>query len=310
MVIVTLAGVAVLSTPLRGATPSSGGRGPSTVRVPRDRSGLAPASAPEAPVPPPHRVVVFGDSLAASLLPGLEANAAAAGVELSARATDGCGMLTGLPIDPTGRPYPWSQACNDSRVSYQNQSVEEVQPDVVLWLSAAWDERDRLVGGTFAQLGTVAGDRAVLGLIDQSAQRVTATGARLVIVTSAPDRGSQLAADPTRNARLANLNRLLRLYAVLHGIQVVDLTPIVCPGGGPDCPDVVDGVEMRPDGYHIGAAAAPVVAQQLWPLLFGAPPPGQAAPDATAVNVAQLMQRVPSTASWSEISHPWRGLTP
>jgi hypothetical protein len=252
------------------------------------------------------RVLVVGDSLAESLVPGLEGVASVHGVQLSSRAFGGCGLLTGLPLDPTGQPYPWSQACNDSRPGWQTQAVQDLRPDVVMWLGAAFDERDRLVDGTDAQIGTVAGDRIFLQLIDESAQRLTSTGARLVIVTAAPDRGSQLAADPARNPRLAELNRLLRLYAVFHQIQVVDLAPIICPGGGPECPETVNGVVMRPDGYHLGGAAAPVVADQVLPSVLAGSGPTGADANVAAGTFASLNQRQPSTSMWSEVSHPWR----
>lgn len=264
--------------------------------------------APASPGAVTRRVLVVGDSLAETLVPGLLGVAGAHGVELSSRAFGGCGLLTGVPLDRTGQPYPWSQACNDSRPGWQAQAVQDARPDVVMWLGAAWDERDRLVDGTDAQIGTVAGDRIFLQLIDESAQRLTSTGARLVIVTAAPERGSQLAADPERKPRLAALNRLLRLYAVFHQIQVVDLAPIVCPRVGPECPETVNGVVMRPDGYHLGASAAPVVAGQVLPsVLAGSGPAGMDA-NVAAGTFASLDQRLPSTSMWSEVSHPWRTL--
>ena len=253
-----------------------------------------------------NRVLVVGDSLAESLVPGLQGVASAHGVELSSRAFGGCGLLTGVPLGPNGGPYPWSQACNDSRPGWQTQAVRDLQPDVVLWLGAAWDERDRLVDGTDAQIGTVAGDRIFLQLIDESAQRLTSTGARLVIVTAAPTRGIQLAADPARNPRLAELNRLLRLYAVFHQIQVVDLAPIICPGAGPGCPEAVNGVVMRPDGYHVDPSAAPIIADQVLPPVLGWVGPAGADANVAAGTFASLNQRQPSTSMWSEVSHPWR----
>jgi SGNH domain (fused to AT3 domains) len=282
---------------------------PATAAPRRAATVAAAATSVELPrsgaAAPAHRVLVIGDSLAESMLPGLGASAAAHGVELMSRAFGGCGLLTGLPLDPTGQPYPFSQACNDSRAAWQTQSVQDLQPDVVIWLGAAWDERDRLVDGTDAQIGTVAGNRIFLQLIDQSAQRLTATGARLVMVTAAPDRGSQLAADPTRNPRLAELNRLLRLYAAFHQIQVVDLAPIICPGATPECPETVNGVVMRPDGYHVGPNASPVIADQVLPQVLGWS--GPAGPDANVAGTyASLNAREPSTSMWSEISHPWR----
>ena len=59
-------------------------------------------------------------------------------------------------------------------------------------------------------------------------------------------------------ARTQHLDYLLRLYALEHAAStfVVDLSGMVCPGG-PPCPQVVGGVELRPrDGRHFGDAGA------------------------------------------------------
>jgi hypothetical protein len=300
-VVVMTSSVGAFAAPWRETTPTGAARPGSAVSARPASVGVPPAA-----FGPAHRVLVVGDSLAESLLPGLETAASADGVQLFSHAFGGCGLLTGLPLDLAGQPYPFSQACNDSRPGWQTQGVQDLQPDLVLWLGAAWDERDHIVNGTIAQLGTIAGDRIFLQLIDEAAQRLTATGARLVIVTPPPERGTQLAADPTNVVRLAALNRLLRLYAALHQIQIVDLAPVICPGGGPACPEAVNGVVMRPDGYHIGPSASPVVASQVLPQALGIAPDPQSASPTTADTFARLAQRVPSAAAWAEISHPWR----
>jgi SGNH domain-containing protein len=298
----TAAAVAPIGSALGASRPAAA--------IPRPPVAAAEAATgvelPRGTAAPAHRVLVIGDSLAESMLPGLAASAGTRRVELMSRAFGGCGLLTGVPLDPTGQPYPWGQACNDSRPGWQTQSVQDLRPDVVIWLGAAWDERDRLVDGTDARIGTVAGNRIFLQLIDQAAQRLTASGARLVMVTAAPDRGTQLAADPTRNPRLGELNRLLRLYAAFRQIQIVDLAPIICPGATPQCPETVNGVVMRPDGYHVGASASPVIADQVFSQVLDGS--GSAGPDGNvaAATYASLNAREPSVAMWSEISHPWR----
>jgi hypothetical protein len=137
-----------------------------------------------------------------------------------------------------------------------------------MWLSGSWDERDHIVGDKTIKLGSARGDRVVSQLIDDAAHRLTANGARLVIVTLAPDApGTQLAADPQRNERLARLNRLLRAYAAAHHIPVADLRSIVCPHtpSRKPCPRVVHGILLRPDGYHFDVGASRFVAQRLLP---------------------------------------------
>ena len=219
-----------------------------------------------------HRLLLVGDSLAVSLLPGLEQVTAPVGVDLASRAVAGCGLLTGMPLDPKQQPYPWSQACSDAVPRIEADAVRDTQPDVVVWLSGAWDARDRIVAGKTVKVGSARDDRVVTQLIADAAQRLTASGAHLVIVTVAPDApGSQLAADPQRNRRLADLNRLLRTFALTHHVPVTDLRSIVCPRtpAKKACPRVVHGLLLRPDGYHFGPTAARFVAQRLLPRVLG-----------------------------------------
>jgi hypothetical protein len=44
-------------------------------------------------------------------------------------------------------------------------------------------------------------------------------------------------------------------------VRVVDLDPLVCPTG--NCSQVVDGVELRPDGTHFGGKGSRVIGAQL-----------------------------------------------
>jgi peptidoglycan/LPS O-acetylase OafA/YrhL len=268
-VMVATAAAVPLPTYLQGATRVVKAAGETT---------RPPAPTPTAATPGggvarlPRRLLLVGDSLAVSLLPGLEQATAPAGVELSSRAVAGCGLMAGIPLDPKEQPYPWSEACDTNMPRIEAAAVRETQPDVVMWLSGAWDERDRVVGGKTVKLGSARGDRVVTQLIDQAAQRLTASGARLVIVTIAPDApGTQLAADPRRNQRLAALNRLLRKYAAAHHIPIADLRSIVCPrtSGGKPCPRIVHGILLRPDGYHFDPNASRFVAERLLPRVLG-----------------------------------------
>lgn len=260
-VLVATAGAAPLPAYLQAAgqvVKAPGERTPPPSTAPTGRSTAAS----------PHRLLLIGDSLAVSLVPGLAQSGAAHGLDVSSRAFSGCGLITGEPLDPKGQPYPWSKPCSDAIPGHEIDAVRETQPDLVVWLSGAWDERDRIVGSNTIRIGTVNGDRVVLQLIDDAAHRLTGGGARLAIVIPAPDApGSQLAADPERNARLARLSSLLQQYAAAHGIEVAELAPIMCPHGQP-CPEVVDRIRLRPDGYHFSATASRWVADRLLPRLI------------------------------------------
>jgi peptidoglycan/LPS O-acetylase OafA/YrhL len=263
-VMVATAGVAPLPAYLQGATRVVKAAGEST-RAPAPTPAVTTSGLPEAP---PRRLLLVGDSLAVSLLPGLEQVTAPAGVELSSRAVSGCGLMAGMPLDPNEQPYPWSAACDTNIARIEATAVRETQPDLVMWLSGSWDERDRIVGGKTVKLGSVRGDRVVSQLIDDAARRLTANGARLIIVTLAPEApGTQVAPDPHRNQRLAKLNQLLRAYAAAHHIPVADLRSIVCPHtpSRKPCPRVVNGILLRPDGYHFDAGASRFVAERLLP---------------------------------------------
>jgi len=237
-----------------------------------------PSAVPAVTPATPHRILLVGDSVATSLFPGLQHVAYARGIQVTNGAYAGCGLVTGSPLDPNDQPYPWSDACSNALPFIEDRAVYVSNPDVVLWVSGAWDERDRIVGGKVLRINTWAGQGVLLGLIDQAAHRFTKNGARLVIVTLPPETfGTSLAADPSRNQRQSVLNDVLRRYGALHNIQVADLAPIVCPGS--ICQEVVNHRTLRPDGYHFDAQGAEWVAERLIPLVLnpGAPPPASVA---------------------------------
>jgi hypothetical protein len=259
------AGVAVLvATAGAAPLPAYLGAAGQVVTAPGEHRGdVSNATTGGTTTSAPGRVMVVGDSLAVSLAPGLAQAGAVNGIQVSSRAFSGCGLITGAPLDPKGKLYPWSKECSDAIPRHEVDAVHETQPNLVLWLSGAWDARDRTIGGNTVRIGTASGDRVVLQLIDDAARRLTAGGSSLAIVIPAPDApGSQLAADPRRNKRLGHLNRLLREYAASHGIEVAELAPIVCPHGEP-CPRVLNGIRLRPDGYHFSSKASRWVADRL-----------------------------------------------
>jgi peptidoglycan/LPS O-acetylase OafA/YrhL len=267
------AGVAVVLA-TSSATPL-----PPYLRGPTNNNVLAAASGQQSLLPSrgaartltptaPHRILLMGDSLAVSLLPGLEHAASSRGLEIASGAFDGCGLMTGSPLDPKGQLYPWSDACSNALPFIEHRAIFLSRPDLVIWLSGAWDERDRFVDGKLVRLGSPRGDRIYSGLVDAAVHRLTSGGARIVFVTTAPEpRGApDLTTDPVRNRRTTRLDAVLRRYAATHRIELVDLSPIVCPKG-PPCPAVVDHLQLRPDGYHFDDASARWVAQRLLPRL-------------------------------------------
>jgi peptidoglycan/LPS O-acetylase OafA/YrhL len=227
----------------------------------------APAAAPA------RRIVVVGDSLAQSLLPGLEDAAVEHGVELYPASVPGCGVLGGQPVDLAGMTFKWSGDCESAIPKYQSARIAQFRPDVVMWLSI-WDRTERIVGGRRVSPLTIEGRQAFLGLIDEAANRLTATGSRLVMVTVAPAAPSDATPNPPHDEGVVQMNRLIREYGRQHPdrVAIVDMAAFLCPNGEP-CPESVGGIRPRyRDGNHFEPDTAGWVARQFMPQVIAAAP--------------------------------------
>jgi peptidoglycan/LPS O-acetylase OafA/YrhL len=244
-------------------------------------SGDAPAS-PSAGAP---RVLVVGDSVAHSLYPSLERSAYVNQVALSRVTAAGCGIAGGLVTDDSGTPYAWSHTCADGIPGAQERAVAFVQPEVVVWLSV-WETSNRIIDGRVLEFGTKASDQALRDEIDIAARRLTAGGARLVLVTlPLPAHDAEVPPAADYDEKISHLNRLLRDYAAAHPdtVQLLDLGAIVCPTG-PPCPADVGGMRPRPrDGIHYEGPGADYVAEQLMGQLLGLSPSSAAAKPTVSV---------------------------
>ena len=142
----------------------------------------------------PVRVLLVGDSMAASLIPGLEHTSKGTPLEVHALTVPGCGIVRGLVTERNFRPFPWSQQCADEVPRLTAEAMEEVQPDLVVWLSS-WEIRERILDGERVPFGTEAGDRVLASLIDETATIFTDQGARLAFLRY-PPRGPNDEAEP------------------------------------------------------------------------------------------------------------------
>jgi hypothetical protein len=221
-------------------------------------------------------IVVVGDSVAGTVAWGLEDLAQGTPVRVVSAAFPGCGIASGIVVDERGQEYPWARTCAENVPPTLEQTVAEQQPDVVVWQSS-WEVADRKDPdtGEVLKLGTAAHDRELLESIDAQAKRLTANGARIVMLTLAPrseSTTSEREAEPPGNPT-EDYNRLLRRYARQHSdkVTLLDIVPFVCPGGAP-CPQQVHGVLLRPDGGHFTRETSPVLARWLMPKLIAAKP--------------------------------------
>jgi peptidoglycan/LPS O-acetylase OafA/YrhL len=253
-----------------------------------NRGSTASNTGPAAPVRPP-RLLLVGDSIATSLYPGFEEVASRAGIEVSAAAFPGCGMIRGLPALANGSPINgYGDACQQEMPKLQEEMLAQVQPDLVVWLSN-WEITDHIVDGNWLRLGTPDGDAGIANLLSETADRLRSTGARLVILLpAAPTPGGYSPSYSywARLQRMPVLHQLLQAQATRRPdlTNIVDLMPIVCPAG-PPCPVMVNGIRLRPDGSHFEMDGARYVSEQIVPGLldlFHTPksPPPAAAPNA------------------------------
>ena len=218
----------------------------------------------------PTHVVLVGDSLALSLGPGLDDAFAADGIRFEADAVPGCSVLRGVTLQEDGRPYNWSRACNrEITPALRRVVATDPKPDLVLWLST-WDAVDRELHGEHVAIGTEHGNAVLAREIRHAARLLTAHGARLVILSVAdPVPGSTTPLPGLdQESRVRAIKQLYKKAAPTADgrVRVVDLDPLVCPHG--TCSQIVDGVELRPDGSHFGPEGARVVGKELSTVLL------------------------------------------
>jgi hypothetical protein len=217
------------------------------------------------------RVLVLGDSTACSIFPGLRAVGDEVGTSVAQAAVFGCGVASGEITTTRGEQItPHTDRCPAMVDAAQIPAVAQMQPDVVLWMSL-WEKSDVIADGRTLVSGTPAGDAEMMRRMDATLARITAYGAKVVLVTVAAPapNDAQGAGSTTRavdEASYARLDAIDRRFAAAHPgvVTLVDLAHRICPDG-PPCPQEVGGVRMRPDGRHFSPRAASIAAQWLLP---------------------------------------------
>jgi peptidoglycan/LPS O-acetylase OafA/YrhL len=221
------------------------------------------------------RVLLVGDSTACSLWPGLRAVGAAAGIATDQGSVFGCGVASGeITTTRNEAITPHSSRCPDLVDSDEGEALARSRPTVVLWMSI-WEKSDLVVDGHTVVAGTPQGEKEIMARMDAALARLTAGGARVVMVTEAapapnPAQGTQTTSLKADDDGYARLNALLRRFEARHRDQVtlVDLAAKLCPSG-PPCPERVDGLHARPDGRHFTPTAAAWAARWVLTQIFG-----------------------------------------
>jgi peptidoglycan/LPS O-acetylase OafA/YrhL len=214
------------------------------------------------------RMLLVGDSIAGNLGQAMGETAAEHGVTLTTVARPACGLTTAIP-ETDGDPLFWAGACAARAVDYENNAVQDAQPNVVLWLSI-WEGMDmKFPDGTSATFDTPAWKSGMFYEWEAARNRLEATGAKLVFLTL-PRRADGIRPPgiaPDEAERRVVLNEMYHEFAALHpsDVTVADLAHIVCPSDD-SCPDTTpDGIELRPrDGDHYEGDGPAWVAPRLY----------------------------------------------
>jgi hypothetical protein len=219
------------------------------------------------------RIMVVGDSTACTMLPGLEAVAAPAGVQIENAAVIGCGVVSGeiAPQITNGvNADALSSKCNSQASAQVKRALRSGHPNVVLW-SSSW-EREGLVVGNGADKrvlkhGSPQWYSVLRQRISQRLNEFTAAGASVVMLSQASfvPIGAHPTASTSSDEDFARLNALItNIGSHTDNVKVVDLANRICPSG-PPCPLIVDSVWVRGDGAHYTDEGSLWVARWLLP---------------------------------------------
>ena len=220
------------------------------------------------------RVLLVGDSTACTMLAGLEAVGAPAGVRIENAAVIGCGVVSGeiAPRVVNGRNVnSTSRLCQSRAAAAEAAAVRAGHPNVVLWAST-WERTSLEVGsGSHRKIVAPGSPQWYAILRERMQQRIrklTASGATVVLLTQPPFVDLGKPAGPTSQDRdFERLNTFLTEFAATTPhVKLLDLSTLVCPSG-PPCPMDVDGLGLRGDGAHYTGEGSLFVARWLMPQL-------------------------------------------
>jgi hypothetical protein len=275
------AGASVMSIFAASVLPAEAG----TARVTTATAHVTPAAAP-APVGPPIKVLLVGDSMAGSLGVGLSEVAPQYNALVANEGIPGCSIAIDkqvVALTFAGPPQPPCQAGNPEALFDGWRSwVDAWNPDVVLYL-ARGETLNTQIGSSssWQHIGQPAFDTRLSARMSEALQVLGSRGAHVFMLGSPlydsavllNDQASPLSSaqgspfqedDP---ARVAKDDALMQAaVAVDPGASFVDMGAWLSPGGR--YASAVDGVSARcSDGVHLTPAAGGLVASQLFPII-------------------------------------------
>jgi peptidoglycan/LPS O-acetylase OafA/YrhL len=193
------------------------------------------------------------------------------GLWTSDRAIQGCGIATLPQILQLGTPHTNYPGCTKWPQRWQ-RAIDKDNPDVAVIELNRWELMDRKLNGTYQHVGEPGYDAYLMGQLDKAVSIASSRGAAVALLTAAythraekPD-GSLYPEDQPQ--RVDAWNDLIRAEAAKQPgkVTVLDITPIVCPGG--KFTWKIGKLRVRSDGLHYTPAAVQkIIAPWLLPKL-------------------------------------------
>jgi peptidoglycan/LPS O-acetylase OafA/YrhL len=220
-----------------------------------ERTAAEEGGLPPVPEDRPVKVMVTGDSVAFTLT--YDAAGVPPTIDMFGRAIIGCGVVEGLAI-VGGGPDPIGERCAGWQ-QYWQEGAAERDPDVVALVFGAWEVYDYLQDGQRLRNGTPEMAAAIREGLESGVQAVLDVDpdVRIAVIGAPCMRPKDAQLGPTNPAteradpeRLAWVNEQFAAFAESLGPRASysDLGDLLCPGG--EFLEEIDGVEIRPDGFH------------------------------------------------------------
>lgn len=209
------------------------------------------ASMPERPA----RLVLIGDSVAASAVDALAAEAARRGIELATHTRLGCGLTDGVPVGTNNAAFS-AECVRDNEAFLARAADRPVDAVIVM---SSWEVNSHVVGGTRLDFRTPEWDAWMTGQLERTRARFGNVPLLLATVAPRAPLGLVATMTPDETEQVLRYDQFLRDYATLRQGEagIIDVARILCPDDPRVCPEYLGTARPRPDlGAHFDAAGA------------------------------------------------------
>lgn len=201
---------------------------------------------------PPEKVLLVGDSLAFSLGVGLMDNEVHYGIEVADAAKLGCAFTAAGELNIGGQWQPQGAGCPTALQQWSHDARTLGANAVIVELGYR-DQFDWMMKGAVVHLGQRWFDQYVQSQIDRYVSQLSATGAKVVLLTVPytnpppnPDGSPAAAASPARHQIINSM--LYRAASGNPNVSVVDIDRELSPHNHYQA--TLDGRVCRFDGIH------------------------------------------------------------